>query len=320
MTRLGVDYLNLYIIHRFDLYIIHRFDLYIIHRFDLYIIHRFDYSTPMAETMEALDRLVRDGRARALGASAMYGYQLHNLQRVADENGWTRLSSLQNHYNLLYREDERELIPVVRQYGMSLTPYSPLASGHLTRSTWDSDSVRSTTDGTMRQKYDRDREIDMPIVVLEAFEGRRRRPRVLARALGRGGRLPRGALRRPRPRRTARAPEREGARGDGRSATAGTEERMTTRAQSAAGNEVEDYLASIPPTARPRLDTARPRLDTARPRLDTARPALTGLTLADHANCALRQLGTEPSRAHSDSPSRDSEQTPGRFRTSSHRS
>ena len=147
MTRLGVDYLN------------------------LYIIHRFDYSTPMAETMEALDRLVRDGRARALGASAMYGYQLHNLQRVADENGWTRLSSLQNHYNLLYREDERELIPVVRQYGMSLTPYSPLASGHLTRSTWDSDSVRSTTDGTMRQKYDRDREIDMPIVVLEAFEG-----------------------------------------------------------------------------------------------------------------------------------------------------
>lgn len=304
MTRLGVDYLNLYIIHRFD----------------LYIIHRFDYSTPMAETMEALDRLVRDGRARALGASAMYGYQLHNLQRVADENGWTRLSSLQNHYNLLYREDERELIPVVRQYGMSLTPYSPLASGHLTRSTWDSDSVRSTTDGTMRQKYDRDREIDMPIVVLEAFEGRRRRPRVLARALGRGGRLPRGALRRPRPRRTARAPEREGARGDGRSATAGTEERMTTRAQSAAGNEGEDYLASIPPTARPRLDTARPRLDTARPRLDTARPALTGLTLADHANCALRQLGTEPSRAHSDSPSRDSEQTPGRFRTSSHRS
>lgn len=260
----------------------------------------------MAETMEALDRLVRDGRARALGASAMYGYQLHNLQRVADENGWTRLSSLQNHYNLLYREDERELIPVVRQYGMSLTPYSPLASGHLTRSTWDSDSVRSTTDGTMRQKYDRDREIDMPIVVLEAFEGRRRRPRVLARALGRGGRLPRGALRRPRPRRTARAPEREGARGDGRSATAGTEERMTTRAQSAAGNEGEDYLASIPPTARPRLDTAR--------------PALTGLTLADHANCALRQLGTEPSRAHSDSPSRDSEQTPGRFRTSSHRS
>ncbi|SPF68889.1 Aldo-keto reductase signature [Propionibacterium ruminifibrarum] len=131
---------------------------------DLYIIHRFDYDTPIEETMEALDGLVRAGRVRALGASAMYAYQLHNMQVVADQNGWTRFSSMQNHYNLLYREDERELIPVCRQYGMSLTPYSPLASGHLTRPTWDSDSVRSTTDTTMRSKYDRDRETDMPIV------------------------------------------------------------------------------------------------------------------------------------------------------------
>lgn len=140
---------------------------------DLYIIHRFDYATPMEETMEALDRLVRDGRVRALGASAMYGYQLHNLQAIADEHGWTRFSSLQNHYNLLYREDERDLIPVARQFGMSLTPYSPLASGHLTRPTWDSDSVRSTTDGTMRAKYDRDREIDMPIIERVAEVARR---------------------------------------------------------------------------------------------------------------------------------------------------
>ena len=140
---------------------------------DLYIIHRFDYDTPMEETMEALDRLVRDGRVRALGASAMYGYQLHNLQAVADEHGWTRFSSLQNHYNLLYREDERDLIPVARQFGMSLTPYSPLASGHLTRPTWDSDSVRSATDGTMRAKYDRDREIDMPIIERVAEVARR---------------------------------------------------------------------------------------------------------------------------------------------------
>ena len=131
---------------------------------DLYIIHRFDYSTPVEETMEALDRLVRDGRVRALGASAMYAYQLHNLQVAADAHGWTRFASMQNHYNLLYREDEREMIPVVEQYGMSLTPYSPLASGHLTRPTWDSPSVRSTTDGTMRAKYDRDREIDMPVI------------------------------------------------------------------------------------------------------------------------------------------------------------
>lgn len=131
---------------------------------DLYIIHRFDYDTPIEETMEALDSLVKAGKVRALGASAMYGYQLHNLQAAADAGGWTRFASMQNHYNLLYREDERELIPVCQQYGMSLTPYSPLASGHLTRPTWDSDSVRSTTDGTMRSKYDRDREIDMPIV------------------------------------------------------------------------------------------------------------------------------------------------------------
>ena len=131
---------------------------------DLYIIHRFDYDTPVEETMEALDALVKDGRVRALGASAMYGYQLHTMQTVADANGWTRFASMQNHYNLLYREDERELIPVCRQFGVSLTPYSPLASGHLTRPTWDSDSVRSTTDAVMRSKYDRDRELDMPIV------------------------------------------------------------------------------------------------------------------------------------------------------------
>ena len=131
---------------------------------DLYIIHRFDYATPIEETMEALDSLVRSGRVRALGASAMYAYQLHNMQVVADANGWTRFSSMQNHYNLLYREDEREMIPVCRQYSMSLTPYSPLASGHLTRPTWDSASVRSTTDATMRSKYDAEREADMPIV------------------------------------------------------------------------------------------------------------------------------------------------------------
>lgn len=140
LERLGVDYL------------------------DLYIIHRFDYSTPMEETMEALDGLVRDGRVRALGASAMYGYQLHNLQALADAHGWTRFASLQNHYNLLYREDERELIPVAQQFGMSLTPYSPLASGHLARPDWDSGSTRSTTDSIMRQKYDRSRELDLPIV------------------------------------------------------------------------------------------------------------------------------------------------------------
>lgn len=131
---------------------------------DLYIIHRFDYATPIEETMEALDGLVRAGKVRALGASEMYAYQLHNMQVVAEHNGWTTFTSMQCHYNLLYREDEREMIPVCRQFDMALTPYSPLASGHLCRPTWDSDSVRSATDGTMRQKYDADRKRDMPIV------------------------------------------------------------------------------------------------------------------------------------------------------------
>ena len=131
---------------------------------DLYIIHRFDYDTPIEETMEALDRLVRAGKVRALGASAMYAYQLHNMQVAADANGWTKFTSMQCHYNLLYREDEREMIPVCRQYDMAITPYSPMASGHLTRPTWESSSKRGTTDTTMVNKYDHDRAIDMPVI------------------------------------------------------------------------------------------------------------------------------------------------------------
>ncbi len=131
---------------------------------DLYIIHRFDYDTPIEETMEALDKLVRAGKVRALGASAMYAYQLHNMQIAAEANGWTKFTSMQCHYNLLYREDEREMIPVCRQYNMAITPYSPMASGHLCRPTWESPSVRGTTDTTMVNKYDRDREIDMPVI------------------------------------------------------------------------------------------------------------------------------------------------------------
>lgn len=131
---------------------------------DLYIIHRFDYNVPMEETMEALDQLVLEGKVRALGASAMYAYQLHNLQDIAQANGWTQFTSMQCHYNLLYREDEREMIPVCRQFNMAITPYSPMASGHLCRPTWESESARGTTDKTMANKYDRDRAIDMPIV------------------------------------------------------------------------------------------------------------------------------------------------------------
>lgn len=131
---------------------------------DLYQIHRFDYNTPIEETMEALHQLIVAGKVRAIGASAMYGYQFHNMQIAAEKNGWTLFSTLQNHYNLLYREDERELIPVAEQYGVSLIPYSPLAGGHLTRKTWDSDSLRSQTDKMAKAKYERNKENDLLIV------------------------------------------------------------------------------------------------------------------------------------------------------------
>lgn len=131
---------------------------------DLYIIHRFDYNTPIAETMEALSSLVDKGKVRALGASAMYGYQLMKMQQAAKDNGWHQFVSMQNHYNLLYREDERELIPVCREWGMALAPYSPLAAGHLCRKQWDSDSERSRTDKIAREKYDSAEVADLPII------------------------------------------------------------------------------------------------------------------------------------------------------------
>lgn len=141
LTRLGMDYL------------------------DLYIIHRFDYDHPIEETMEALHELVVAGKVRALGASAMYGYQFANMQRVAEDNGWTKFVSMQNHYNLLYREDERELIPVCQQYEVSLTPYSPLAAGRLSRTEWNTSTTRSQTDATAVDKYDSTREPDTAIVM-----------------------------------------------------------------------------------------------------------------------------------------------------------
>lgn len=131
---------------------------------DLYILHRFDYGTPIEETMQALDQLVREGKVRALGASEMYAYQYHNMTIAALNHGWTTFSTVQCHYNLIYREDERELIPVARQYGAIPTPYSPLASGHLARKTWTAHSLRSETDLVMREKYDQERQHDQPII------------------------------------------------------------------------------------------------------------------------------------------------------------
>lgn len=130
---------------------------------DLYIIHRFDYSTPVEETMEALHSLVKAGKVRALGASAMYGYQFYNMQICARDNGFTPFVSMQDHYNPLYREDERELIPVCRQMNVALTPYSPLAAGRCSRPDWSADTLRSKTDVVARGKYDKTEEQDKAV-------------------------------------------------------------------------------------------------------------------------------------------------------------
>lgn len=132
---------------------------------DLYIIHRFDASTPVEETMQALDALVKAGKVRALGASAMYGYQFYNMQLCARDNGFTPFVSMQNHYNPLYREDERELIPVCKQMNVALTPYSPLAAGRAARPNWEADTLRSKTDKVAHGKYDSTEEQDKKIAV-----------------------------------------------------------------------------------------------------------------------------------------------------------
>ena len=114
--------------------------------------------------MEALNSLVAEGKVRAIGASAMYGYQFQNMQHVAEKNGWHQFVAMENHYNLLYREDERELIPICKQGGVMLMPYSPLAGGHLARPTWDSSSKRSQVDTSARSKYDHAEQQDLPII------------------------------------------------------------------------------------------------------------------------------------------------------------
>ena len=131
---------------------------------DLCIIHRFDYETPIEETMQALDSLVKEGKVRALGASAMYGYQFMNMQQVAKDNNFARFEAMENHYNLLYREDERELIPICKQQQVSLMPYSPLAAGHLSRNTWNSESIRSKTDKAAAYKYNSTENEDLKVV------------------------------------------------------------------------------------------------------------------------------------------------------------
>jgi aryl-alcohol dehydrogenase (NADP+) len=120
---------------------------------DLYQIHRWDPETPIEETMEALHDVVRAGKARYLGASSMYAWQFAKAQHVAGANGWTKFVSMQNHYNLLYREEEREMIPLCRDQGVGVLPWSPLARGRLTRPWGESTTARSEGDEWGRNLY-----------------------------------------------------------------------------------------------------------------------------------------------------------------------
>jgi aryl-alcohol dehydrogenase-like predicted oxidoreductase len=136
LTRLGMDYV------------------------DLYQIHRFDYDTPIEETLEALHDVVKAGKARYIGASSMYAWQFATMLHVAEANGWTRFASMQNFVNLLYREEEREMLPLCEAEGIGVIPWSPLARGRLTRP-WDTKTERSETDAFGKTLF---HESDKPVV------------------------------------------------------------------------------------------------------------------------------------------------------------
>lgn len=130
---------------------------------DLYIIHRWDYQTPIEETMRVLDDLIRMGKVRYIGASAMFAWQFQKANHVALQNGWTPFVSMQNHMNLLYREEEREMLPYCADAGIAVTPYSPLAAGRLARPL-NVETARSKTDFIARAKYDTTMDTDNQII------------------------------------------------------------------------------------------------------------------------------------------------------------
>jgi len=119
---------------------------------DLYIIHRWDYNTPIEETMDALDNVVKSGKVRYIGASAMFAWQFQKAQFVAERHGLTKFVSMQNHYNLIYREEEREMMPLLIDQKIASTPYSPLASGRLSRGI-GADTERTKADEIQQHKY-----------------------------------------------------------------------------------------------------------------------------------------------------------------------
>jgi aryl-alcohol dehydrogenase-like predicted oxidoreductase len=130
---------------------------------DLYQIHRWDDHTPIEETMQALHDVVRAGKARYLGASSMFAWQFAKAQEVARTHGWTPFVSMQNHLNLLYREEEREMLPLCADQGVGLIPWSPMARGRLTRP-WDTHTARTETDAYGKTLYNATQEADRLVV------------------------------------------------------------------------------------------------------------------------------------------------------------
>jgi 1-deoxyxylulose-5-phosphate synthase len=157
---------------------------------DLYQIHRFDHATPIEETLEALHDVVKAGKARYIGASSMYAWQFAKALYVSKLNGWTRFSTMQNYVNLLYREEEREMLPLCREEGIGVIPWSPLARGRLTRD-WDEVSARSETDEFGKTLYaataDADRRVVEAVAKVAAGRGLPRAQVALAWVLQKPG-------------------------------------------------------------------------------------------------------------------------------------
>ena len=144
---------------------------------DLYQIHRWDYGTPIEETLEALNDVVRAGKARYIGASSMYAWQFAQALAISERRGWARFQTMQNYVNLLYREEEREMLPLCRAEGIGVIPWSPMARGRLTRD-WDTTSARAETDEFGRVLYEKTAHADRRVVeAVAAVAARRGVPR-----------------------------------------------------------------------------------------------------------------------------------------------
>jgi aryl-alcohol dehydrogenase-like predicted oxidoreductase len=156
LTRLGTDYV------------------------DLYQIHRWDYETPIEETLEALNDVVRAGKARYIGASSMFAWQFAQALAASERHGWPRFISMQDHYNLLYREEEREMLPLCASEDLAVIPWSPLARGRLTRP-WDAETARTETDEFGASLY-RDEDEQIVARTLEVAERLGRPPAQVAMA------------------------------------------------------------------------------------------------------------------------------------------